>query len=62
MENINWIFEGIGTELLSLLIGLFTGGFIGYKIGIHNMVKQSQKAGNNSNQTQIGSINYGSNK
>ena len=62
MENLNWIFEGIGTELLSLVVGLFFGGVIGYKIGIHNKVKQTQKAGNNSNQTQIGSINYGSNQ
>lgn len=62
MENINWIFEGIGTEIISLLIGLLFGGVAGYKIGIHNKTKQSQKAGNNSNQTQIGSINYGSNK
>ena len=36
------------------------GGFIGYRIGIKNKVSQSQKAGNNSNQTQIGSItNHG---
>ena len=62
MENLNWIFEGIGTELLSLVVGLFFGGVIGYKIGIRNKVKQIQKAGNNFNQTQIGSINYGSNK
>lgn len=62
MENLKWIFEGIGTELLSVIVGLFFGGAIGYKIGNHNKVKQTQKAGNNSNQTQIGSINYGSNK
>ena len=49
-------------EILSLIIGLITGGTIGYKIGIHNKIKQKQKAGNNSTQTQIGSINYGSNK
>lgn len=62
MENLKWIFDGIGTELLSLIVGLFFGGVIGYKIGIHNKVKQSQIAGDNSNQTQIGSINNGSNK
>jgi hypothetical protein len=62
MEDIKWIFEGFGTEILSLIIGLITGGTIGYKIGLHNKVKQKQKAGNNSTQTQIGSINYGSNK
>ena len=62
MENISWIFDGFGTEILSLIAGLISGGAIGYKIGVHNRVKQSQKAGDNSNQTQIGSINYGSNK
>lgn len=62
MENISWIFDGIGTEILSLIIGLISGGFVGYRIGIHNKVRQSQKAGDNSRQTQIGSINYDSNK
>lgn len=62
MENISWIFDGIGTEILSLIIGLISGGFVGYRIGIHNKVRQSQKAGDNSKQTQIGSINYDSNK
>lgn len=62
MEDIKWIFEGFGTEILSLIIGLITGGTIGYRIGFHNKVKQKQKAGNNSTQTQIGSINYESNK
>lgn len=62
MENISWVFDGLRTEILSLIVGFISGGAIGYKIGIHNKVKQSQKAGNNSNQTQIGTINYGSNK
>ena len=62
MEDIKWIFEGFGTEILSLIIGLITGGTVGYNIGIRNKIKQKQKAGNNSTQTQIGSINYGSNK
>ena len=62
MENIKWIFDGFGTEIFSLIIGLATGGAIGYKVGIRNKIKQKQKAGNNSTQTQIGSINYGSNK
>lgn len=62
MENIEWIFSGIGTYILSVLAGLLVGGFTGYKIGIRSKVKvkQKQKAGNNSNQTQIGNItNYG---
>ena len=50
-----WIFDGIGTAIITLIIGFLTGGTIGYKIGINkNTVKQNQKAGNNSSQTQIG--------
>ena len=41
-----WFFDGLGTEIVSLLIGGIFGGLIGYKIGI------SQKAGNNSKQVQ----------
>lgn len=62
MEDFNWIFDGFGTEILSLIVGLITGGTVGYNIGIRNKIKQKQKSGNNSTQTQIGSINYGSNK
>lgn len=50
-----WIFDGIGTAIVSLIFGLLTGGAVGYKIGINkNTVKQKQKAGDNSSQTQIG--------
>lgn len=41
-----WFFDGIGTQIVSLLISGIVGGLIGYKIGI------SQHAGNNSKQTQ----------
>lgn len=62
MENLAWIFEGIGTELLigaiGLLIGAAGGGAVGYRIGSKNKIKQKQKAGDNSNQIQIGSVNY----
>ena len=44
MENLQWIFDGIGTELLSLVIGGIAGGFAGYKIGIKKSGKQVQKA------------------
>ena len=60
MECIEWVFSGIGTAILSGLAGLLIGGIAGYKIGIRSKTKQKQKAGNNSNQTQIGNItNYG---
>lgn len=51
-----WIFDGIGTEIISLLIGLLGGGVIGYKVGIKNKISQRQKGGDHASQTQIGSI------
>ena len=44
MEDFNWIFDGFGTEILSLIVGLITGGTVGYNIGIRNKIKQKQKA------------------
>ncbi|WP_277085783.1 hypothetical protein [Porphyromonas catoniae] len=50
-----WIFDGIGTTILSSLVSLLLGGGIGYKVGINkNKVKQEQKAGDHSSQIQIG--------
>ncbi len=43
-----WVLDGIGTELISLLIGSLGGGLVGYKIGIRNKSKQKQKAGRSS--------------
>lgn len=54
-----WIFDGIGTAIISGLIGIVIGGGTGYYIGIHNNTKQEQKAGDNAKQTQIGQINNG---
>ena len=49
--DINSIFDGIGTELISILIGLLLagGGFWCYKNG---KVSQKQKAGKNAKQRQ----------
>ncbi len=44
------IFDGIGTEFLSLIIGSIIGGTVGYKIGSKS--KQKQENANNSNQIQ----------
>ena len=54
-----WFFDGLGTELISVIIGIIfgavTGGTIGYKIGVNkHSVKQEQKAGTASKQRQIG--------
>lgn len=37
-----WLFDGLGTELVSMIIGLFlgvgAGGIAGYKIGVNKSV------------------------
>ena len=61
-----WFFDGLGTELISMIVGLLLGtgaGVIaGYKIGINKSVlRQNQKAGTDSKQKQIGkSVVYSS--
>ena len=52
-----WIFDGIGTALVSGIVGLIVGGIGGYSIGIKKTNRMKQKAGDNANQTQIGEIN-----
>jgi hypothetical protein len=51
MEDIQWIFSGIGTAIITFILGFF--------IGRNKTTKQAQKAGNDSNQVQIGEINNG---
>ncbi len=62
-----WLFDGLGTELVSMVIGLLlgtgVGGIAGYKIGINKSVlKQNQKAGTDSKQKQIGKSVVGASK
>ena len=52
MENVQWIFSGIGTELLSLVLGALCGGIIGYRIGVKKNSTQKQVAKNGSTQRQ----------
>ena len=47
-----WIFSGIGTEVLSGICGLVFGGIAGYYIGIKSASKQIQKAGDGTAQSQ----------
>lgn len=55
MNDISWIFDGIGTAIISGLVGLLLGGTVGYKIGVKKTkIRQSQRAGKNSSQIQIG--------
>lgn len=61
LSNIQWIFDGIGTELISVIVGLIVGGgvggCVGYRIGTKNKVKQIQKAQDNAKQNQTGAVN-----
>jgi len=52
----DWLFNGLGTAILTLIIGLLTGGAVGYKICINKniKIKQRQKSRDNSSQIQIG--------
>lgn len=52
------IFDGIGTEIISIILSAIIGGAVGYKIGSKS--KQSQKFTNNSKQTQ-NTVNIGGN-
>lgn len=47
MKWYEWIFDGIGTTFISVIIG-----FISYKAAIKKMSQQVQKAGDNSKQNQ----------
>lgn len=51
-----WFFDGIGTALITLILGLLTSGAVGYRIGIKktNKVIQKQTAKDNASQIQVG--------
>ena len=53
---LEWVFDGIGTEIVSLVVGAVAGGAIGYKIGVKNRSKQVQKAGDDAQQKQNAKI------
>lgn len=56
-EWYTWFFDGLGTELISLLIGIAGGGFLGYRAGKRKeRVIQKQIAGKNSDQFQEGNL------
>ena len=54
-----WFFEGLGTTIISLIIGLLGGGAVGYRIGIKKNIILHQKARDNATQVQIGEIHHG---
>lgn len=51
MNNLQWIFDGIGTEILSLIIGIVIG-VVGDRFILKSRNKQTQRAGRNSTQMQ----------
>ena len=53
LESAEWLFDGLGTLLIGLAIGGSGGAAGGYTMAKHS-VRQKQKAGDNSPQTQIG--------
>lgn len=58
-EWFKWVFEGIGTEIISLIIGLVVGGIGGFAIGKRTKSKQMQTAGDSSKQKQTFSVDNG---
>lgn len=56
-ECFQWIFSGIGVELLKIIISLIIGGFAGYKIGVKKTINQSQIACDKASQVQKTMIN-----
>lgn len=54
-ENVSWVFSGIGSTVISIIVGAICGGVAGYRIGIKKTtIKQTQKNKGNGNQVQIG--------
>lgn len=48
-----WLFEGLGTFVVGLLVGGVGGATAGWTIGVRK-TKQSQRARDNATQTQVG--------
>lgn len=48
-----WLFNGLGTLLIGLVVGGAGGGVAGWKLAV-NRFSQKQRAGDSSTQTQIG--------
>ena len=56
-EWVKLLFDGLGAEILSLIIGIVGGGLFGYRIGKRkNRFIQKQEAGSSSEQNQKGKI------
>lgn len=52
---VKWFFDGLGTEIISVIIGAVGGGLIGFRIGKRkSKFIQTQEAGSHSEQYQKG--------
>ena len=61
-EWVNWFFDGIGTEILSLIIGALGGGYVGFRVGKRkSKFEQIQEAGTGAEQRQQGKNHLKSN-
>lgn len=52
-DILDWFFNGLGTLLIGLVVGGGAGGAAGWRMGVKS-TRQSQRAGRNSKQVQIG--------
>ncbi|MEV1200179.1 hypothetical protein [Microbispora rosea] len=57
----DWFFEGLGTLIVGILLGA-SGDRLYLKLANKQIVRQSQKAGDKSQQTQVGRDYYASNE
>lgn len=52
----DWLFSGLGTAFITFILGLASGGAVGYRIAIKkkNKTIQKQNAKDNASQIQVG--------
>ncbi len=51
----DWFFSGLGTGIVTFILGSLVGGTAGYKIATKkNTIRQNQRAGDDSSQMQVG--------
>ena len=56
MDNVQWIFSGIGVEILKVLAGTIIGGGVGYAVGVRRKISQSQIVADNAEQDQKANV------
>ncbi len=56
MDNLQWMFSGIGVEIIKVLAGAIIGGGVGYVVGVRRKISQSQIAADNAKQDQKANV------